>query len=147
MLKFWRTSENAWAYVLTSVIARVETNTAAINITDRDGIPHRIATGGTKRPVRLTVDFPENAMALTNGESIRFDDYLIGNAKTGNGIVVFENTRKVAYKCVIETVDERVLGGCDRIEIEPLFVRVVFHVTEAGVFTDWDDIFSAVWGV
>lgn len=147
MLKFWRTSENSWAYVLASAAARVEMNAAALNVTDRDGIPHRISTGGECRPVKLAVDFPENAMALTNGEEIRFDDYLIGNAKNQTEIVVFESTRSRAYRCVVDKIDEKVLAGCDRIENEPLFVRVEFFVAETGVFTDWDDIFSVTWGV
>lgn len=147
MLKFWRTSENSWAYLFTSVTVRVESNTAALSVRDRDGVPHRIATGGEPRPIRLVADFPENSMALLNGEDIRFDDYLIGNANTGSELVVFESTRKRAYKCVIERVDERVQAGCGRLESEPLFARVEFYVAEAGVFTDWDDIFSVVWGV
>ncbi len=147
MLKFWRTSENSWAYVFRSVIVRVESNAAALHVIDRDGVPHRIATGGEPRPILLKVDFSENAMALMNGEDIRFDDYLIGNARNANEIVVFESTRKRAYKCVIERVDERIQAGCDRLESEPLFVRVEFYVAESGAFNDWDDIFSVVWGV
>jgi hypothetical protein len=147
MLKFWRTAENSWAYIVVSATAQLEMSPAAHVVTDRDGRLHRIATGGAPTPMRLTVDIPENAMALENGEGIAFDDYLLGNLKNSNEIVMMESTRNAAYKCVVERVDERVSAGRGRLETEPLFVRIELFVADSGVFTDWDDIFSITWGV
>jgi len=145
MLKFWITGDDSACFVITSAATRVEMSGGAAVVTDRDGLPHRIETERAPTPIRFAMEFPENLLALENNSGIRFDTLLIDTFKTRQSIIFMESTREKAYQAVVESLDERMNAGLDRLQIEPYLVRAVFLMELYGSYTDWHSISSIVW--
>jgi len=114
MIRFWSGGTVDFSYTVTSTAAKLEFSPGAIEVCDRGGVPHRIETNQPPIPIRLTLDIYENVLALENSEDIRLDDFLIGVFKGGIEITLMESTRNKAYKCFIESLDERIAAGRDR---------------------------------
>ncbi|MEP0813316.1 MAG: hypothetical protein HRF49_01445 [bacterium] len=145
MLKFWTTGADADTFVLSSVKSRVEHSPCAAIVLDRSGIPHRIAGEYQPRPVRIEIEFPENALSLENTQPIRFDNLLITLFETNQPVVFFESTRARAYQGFIEELDPRIAARRDRLAGEDDFVRVVFWLERFGTYSDWTNLASVEW--
>ena len=145
MLKFWTTGVNADAFLIESAEIRLERSPGATFVTDRDGIPHRIAGAVSARPVRLAIRIPENALALENSQPLAFGYVLSTLFESGGSIVFMESTTGRAYQGVVCELDGRVGARKGRLADEDGFVVVVFWLKHFGTYSDWANIGSVAW--
>ncbi len=145
MLKIWTGGVSADAFTLSSVSVNSEMNTGAIIVTDRSGIPHRIETESSPRPVRLDIEFPANLLALENSSEISLGDFLIAAFRTGGHIVMMESTRQAAYRGYIERLGDFVAGARGKAEWQQDLIRVEILLIGSGTYGDWDDVSSTEW--
>jgi len=145
MLKFWTTGSNDDAFVIASAEIRLERSPGASYVADRDGIPHRIEGAAAPKAVRMRLAFPENLLALENGEPLGFETYL-RQLFEGRGLAtMMESTESDAYQFYIEDLDGRVGARRGRLRDEDDFVTATLWLKKRGTFSDWDNLASITW--